>query len=66
MHLVRKTTPEDGHTVMTETYRVLIMFLQNIFNNFSVLKCGCESVFKKKCISWFLNKVNVTTCTVQK
>jgi hypothetical protein len=25
------STPEDGHTVMTEIFRVLIMFLQNIF-----------------------------------
>jgi hypothetical protein len=31
MHEVQKTTPEDGHTVMTETCRVLMMFLQNIF-----------------------------------
>jgi hypothetical protein len=31
MHQVRKTTPEDGHTVMTETCRVLMMFLQHVF-----------------------------------
>jgi hypothetical protein len=47
MHKVRKTTAEDGHTVMTETCTVLMMFLQNIFKQFSVLICGCESVFKR-------------------
>jgi hypothetical protein len=47
MYRVRKTTPEDCLRVMTETCRVLMMFLQNFFNSFSVLKCECESVFKR-------------------
>jgi hypothetical protein len=29
--------PEDGHIVVTETCRVLIMFHKTFFNNFSVL-----------------------------
>jgi hypothetical protein len=35
MHEIQRKTPEDGHTIMTETCRgFLMMLLQNIFNKF--------------------------------
>jgi hypothetical protein len=48
MHYVQRTTLENGRTVMTEICRVFNdVFRNQFFNNFIVLKCGFESVFKR-------------------